>query len=400
MHEEPKQIGAEEEVLRGLQYSIGPSKDYGQAFALFRKAADQGSANGEYSVAQSYETGHGVDKDVTQAVVWYRKAAEQGVTGARARLRTMFVQGQLIPIDDDQGGKWWRGLVQQADDESQSFSRTYAAAAQNNADAEVELGIDYLTGVGVSTDHRTRRRLFFSKPPDKARLKLSVSPARFPPLTKTGLSPAETKHAADLCLNAAKDGYADAQLILGTFYTMGRGVPRDATQAAFWHRKAAEQGRPDAEYMLPGYDYERGNGVPKDDAQSVIWLRKAADQGRSTAMFSLGIQASVANITGKEDPLHDRALAQKFIDLGAEYTSSDLERGLLRNMWATWCWQKATTTAKAVESSFGSGLKSNGSRRSMTSTGPRPTCRTISRVQHVPPEGLLWGNVNGSSGST
>ncbi|MFM0702410.1 tetratricopeptide repeat protein [Paraburkholderia sediminicola] len=333
MHEEPKQIGAEEEVLRGLQYSIGPSKDYGQAFALFRKAADQGSANGEYSVAQSYETGHGVDKDVTQAVVWYRKAAEQGVTGARARLRTMFVQGQLIPIDDDQGGKWWRGLVQQADDESQSFSRTYAAAAQNNADAEVELGIDYLTGVGVSKD-RTQATSLFQQAARQGQTEAQCLAGAISASDEDWAIPAETKHAADLCLNAAKDGYADAQLILGTFYTMGRGVPRDATQAAFWHRKAAEQGRPDAEYML-GYDYERGNGVPKDDAQSVIWLRKAADQGQSTAMFSLGIQASVANITGKEDQLHDRALAQKFIDLGAEYTSSDLERGLLRNMWAS-----------------------------------------------------------------
>ncbi|WP_321871648.1 tetratricopeptide repeat protein [Paraburkholderia tropica] len=332
-HEETKQIDAEMQVLRGLQYTIGPSKDYRQAFVLFRKAAEQGSANGENSLAQCYEAGHGVERNETEAVVWYRKAAEHGLPVARAHLRTMFVRGQLKPVDDDQGGKWWQGLVQQAASESQSFSRAYAAAAQGNADAEVELGIDYLTGVGVSKD-RTQATFLFQQAAEQGQTEAQCLASAIAASDDDWAIPAETKHAADLCLNAANQGYADAQLVLGTFYTMGRGVPRDATQAVFWHRKAAEQGRPDAEYML-GYDYERGNGVPKDDAQSVIWLRKAADQGQSAAMFSLGIQASVAKTTGKEDPLHDRALAQKFTDLGVEYTSTDLERGLLRNMWAS-----------------------------------------------------------------
>lgn len=45
-----------------------------------------------------------------------------------------------------------RGLVEQAAVESRSFCRAYAAAAQVDADAKVELGITYLAGVGTLKD--------------------------------------------------------------------------------------------------------------------------------------------------------------------------------------------------------------------------------------------------------
>jgi TPR repeat protein len=137
----------------------------------------------------------------------------------------------------------------------------------------------------------------------------------------------------DRSQNATNHGYADAQLVLSTFYLMGRGVPKDAAEAAVWLRKAAQQGRPDAQFML-AFDYERGRGVSRDDAQSLVWLRKAADQGYPAAMTSLGLQASIAHMTGAKDPLGDPALAQKFTDLGVEH-SPDSTRDLLPNLWAS-----------------------------------------------------------------
>jgi uncharacterized protein len=332
MRAETTQDDVSAELLRGLQYSIGPSKDSRQAFAWFLKAANQGNANAEYNVAQSFEAGRGVQKNETEAIVWYRKAAEQGLPIARAHLRSMFINGQLIPVDDGQGGEWWQGLVQQAADESQSFLRTYAAAAQGDADAELQLGIDYLTGVGVRKD-RVQATSLFQQAAGKGQLECQCLAAAISASDDDWTIPAEMKLAGDLCLNAANHGSADAQLVLSAFYTMGRGVPKDATQAAFWHRKAAEMGRRDAEFLL-AYDYERGNGVPVDTAQSLIWMRKAADQREPTAMLSLGIDASLAHITGKPDPLGDPGLAKNFSDWGIEY-GPDTERDLLRNMWAS-----------------------------------------------------------------
>ena len=61
-------------------------------------------------------------------------------------------------------------------------------------------------------------------------------------------------------------------------YHGGYGVPQDYAQAAFWCRKAAEQGFAPAQNNL-GALYHHGHGVPQDDTQAVFWCRKAVEQG-------------------------------------------------------------------------------------------------------------------------
>ncbi|MFM0299106.1 tetratricopeptide repeat protein [Paraburkholderia sediminicola] len=358
MRQQVKQDDANRQVMRGLLYVIGPSRDFAQAFVWFRKAADQGNALGEYQVGQSYEAGRGVKKNETEAVVWYRKAAEQNLPAARSRLRTMFVSRQIMPVSDAQGGQWWQGLVGQAADESQSFYHAYAAAAQGDADAEMDLGVAYLIGVGTPKD-RTQAAWLFRQAAEQGQTEAQCFFAAISASDDGWAIPAEMKHAADLCQNAANHGYADAQLVLSTFYLMGRGVPKDTVQAAAWLRKAAEQGRPDAEFML-ALDYAQGRGVPKDDAQSIVWYRKAADQGYPAAMILLGLQASIAHMTGRKDPLGDPALAQKFTDLGVEH-SPDLTRDLLPNLWASRAQlERARQMQKQWGRIFAPGLKAMG----------------------------------------
>jgi TPR repeat protein len=88
---------------------------------------------------------------------------------------------------------------------------------------------------------------------------------------------------------AAEQGDAKAQLLLGVCYEYGEGVAKDMAQAAEWYRKAAEQGDADAQRNL-GVCYEDGLGVPKDMAQAVAWYRKAADQGLAGAQCLLGLR--------------------------------------------------------------------------------------------------------------
>ena len=61
-------------------------------------------------------------------------------------------------------------------------------------------------------------------------------------------------------------------------YENGTGVPRDATEAVNWYRKAADQGLAVAQSQL-GAMYGAGIGVPQDDAEAMKWTSKAADQG-------------------------------------------------------------------------------------------------------------------------
>jgi TPR repeat protein len=87
---------------------------------------------------------------------------------------------------------------------------------------------------------------------------------------------------------AATQGDALRQLILGLQYERGEGVPQDKAQAAQLYRQAADQGLADVQYRL-GLCYMNGAGVPEDMAQAARLYQQAADQGLDGAWFGLDI---------------------------------------------------------------------------------------------------------------
>ena len=87
---------------------------------------------------------------------------------------------------------------------------------------------------------------------------------------------------------AADQRHVKAQFNLGVCYANGEGVPRDSTEAARWCRKAAEQGLPVAQCTM-GEKSMEGDGLDKDPAQAVSWWRKAAEQGLDAGQFNLGV---------------------------------------------------------------------------------------------------------------
>jgi len=76
---------------------------------------------------------------------------------------------------------------------------------------------------------------------------------------------------------AADQGFARAQVLLGSCYHAGRGIPKDEEEGVRWRRKAAEQGDCEGQIMLAS-SYNEGSGVPKDYEEAAKWYRKAADQ--------------------------------------------------------------------------------------------------------------------------
>jgi len=51
-------------------------------------------------------------------------------------------------------------------------------------------------------------------------------------------------------IKLAKQGDAEAQYKFGVMYDYGFGVPKDSTEAAKWHKLAADQGHTDAQFNL------------------------------------------------------------------------------------------------------------------------------------------------------
>jgi len=93
-------------------YEIGnknyKKKNYSEAERWYRKAAEQGDSDAQYSLGAMYYLGHGVSQDYSEAVKWYRKAAEQGYAEAQTNLGWMYEKGRGVPQDDSEAIKWYR----------------------------------------------------------------------------------------------------------------------------------------------------------------------------------------------------------------------------------------------------------------------------------------------------
>ncbi len=173
--------------------------------AAMRKAADQGLAQAQFALANSYYYGKGVPQDYADAVRWYRRAADQGDAKAQYGLASTYYNGKGIPQDYAEAVRWCR-----------------KAAEHGHPRAEYRLGAAYYKGQGVPKDYAEAVRWY---------------------------------------RKAAEHGYATAQYELGFKYWVGLGVPRDDAEAVRWFRKAANQGHRGARCALL-LMYFRGQGAP------------------------------------------------------------------------------------------------------------------------------------------
>src|ERR1019366_4042399 len=120
----------------------------------------------------------------------------------------------------------------------------------------------------------------------------------------------------------AASGKLPAQLSLGGLYFDGLGVSQDYAQAAFWYRKAAEQGNDGAQYKL-GVLYCYGLGVPQDYTQAAAWWRKATQQAEAVAQDGHGAAAFMLMALGAP---FDYAEAYFWLDLAVAGKLVDAEQ--------------------------------------------------------------------------
>ncbi len=187
-----------------------------------RERADAGNAEAQFTLALQFDVGpRGLLQDYQLATFWYRKSADQGYPRAQHDLGVRYVTGLGITPDDAQAVVWFR-----------------KSADQGNAEAQYELGMRTLNGWGVPQDEAKALALF-----RKAAL--------------------------------VRDAQAQAQYERGVAFLSGRGAPRDRAQALAWFLKAAERGEPQAQYQL-GKMYQNGEGVPRDFVEAFKWFSLAS----------------------------------------------------------------------------------------------------------------------------
>lgn len=230
---------------------------------LLQKAADAGSLEAMYDLADCYGDGEGVDENIPMAIKWLTKAADAGYTKAQTVLGVAYFQGtEGLDQNYANSEKYLLKAANKDNTDAQAFlALLYIAMAENSKamvwarkaaqmehpQACLALGQIYDEGLGVDVDH------------------------------KEGLKWYE---------KAANSGDAEAQNIVGVFYSKGEYVEQDYIKAFDYFQKAAAQGHLWGMYNL-GACYAGGNGTEVNLQVAGELLRKAADGGLQEAVDTL-----------------------------------------------------------------------------------------------------------------
>jgi TPR repeat protein len=199
---------------------------------------------------------------------------------------------------------------------SDAFTLFTDAAASENADAMLQLGVMFEKGQGTSQDY-DEAKIWYSK---AAKAGNSSSMVKLGELLAFG-GETDPGEATRLFESAAEVGNPEAEEKLGLLYLNGIGVERDVLQARHLFEKASEAGYTKAfrrigetyEYAIPpdynqarkwyekgvasrdasssrdiGLLYSSGEGVTRDFAQARIWFERGATAEDTYAMTLLG----------------------------------------------------------------------------------------------------------------
>ena len=225
-----------------------------KSLAWYRKAAEQGHAGAQFAVGEACRNGSGIPRDKDEALRWYRKAAEQGHAEAQYRLALMYHDGDGVPMDKAEvirlfrmaakGGDaeaLWRlgkmyekgdGLPQDREKALRFFQN---AASRLHGGAQFALGMAYALGDGLPQSDGSALYWIISA----LEMRTALQHTYFADIEDARLR----AEMVSWVRRMAELGYATAQIILGSMYACGDGVPQDKNEAVLWLRKARDQTR-------------------------------------------------------------------------------------------------------------------------------------------------------------
>lgn len=196
-----------------------------------------------------------------KAIANLKQNANDGDVGAQVQMGVIYLTGDGVTKDDAEALKWFR-----------------KAADQDNPIAERYLAEMYFKGRGVEADNMESAkwlRMSADQGDPQSQYNLAV-------LYTKGLGvPRNMKEATNWMLKAADQGLAAGQLGLGVIYDNGDGVVPDPIEAAKWYQKAVDQGNADAMNYLARLMATSRNTVVRNPQQAVILATKAVAAGKN-----------------------------------------------------------------------------------------------------------------------
>jgi uncharacterized protein len=268
------------------------------------KAATNGQPHAETMLGYSYMLGRGVERSPAEALRHFTKGAEAGDAPAQLQLAALYMVGDGVPRSLETATNWLARSVAQnyapalsfqaelmfygtqvALDRQQAFQIYERAAALGHAPAQTVLAQAMLSGS-------------YGLPKDEARafsLLQQATAQRWPPALATlarvyrdGNSsvPQDRSKASQLVVLAAQLQDPLAQFELGLSLVRGSYGETNATKAAEWFHRSAQQGCPQGQNAL-GYALANGFGAPRDPVMASTCYRLAIAQGNRDAQLNL-----------------------------------------------------------------------------------------------------------------
>jgi uncharacterized protein len=192
-------------------------------------------------------------------------AAEQATTTDAAVVRCladMYLGGLGMGRDPPKAFQLWKRLADLGSDEAQDM-----------------VGYFYLDGVGTDRDPGLAEQSFIHSAEQGNKNAMSELSLYYS-LGYIGCCPDEQKAMYwTQRLAALGDVYAEIDLMQA--YSRGAAVPKNASQAVDWARRAAEQDSVEA-YLFLGYATEQGRGTDKDLVESYKWFNLATAHAKVT----------------------------------------------------------------------------------------------------------------------
>lgn len=270
---------AQFELGQLYHYGIAVTKNVQQAMTYYQLAAIQQDIRAEYNLGMLYLEGQTNPANYKQGIVWLSDAAFKG---------NVYAQYVLARIYEN-GFKDAAGNMVIDPDPQQAMGMYHLAASNHYAPAQYSLAeylIKHANG-GMSVAAKNNRTRLIKKLYEGA-VKGGVAEASLP-LAFYNAMDSDTKkqkHAFDVASEQAKSGNVNAALLLAMMYERGISVPPNSVEAMYWYQQAPLN--PVNAFILGTY-YSQGIQVNKDAAQGKALLKLAAEADFSYANLNLAI---------------------------------------------------------------------------------------------------------------
>ncbi|MFZ7172374.1 tetratricopeptide repeat protein [Avibacterium volantium] len=299
-YQEAKQGDASAQAIVGTAYHFGREaskgeqevpRDYAKALYWYRKAAAQNYAIAYYQLGHMYRFGRGVNKDLTQAFQYTLKAAQLGFTESMLEVAYAYEIGEGVAKDKKKAFEWYKKSAENGrgykylglyylygigteKDEKKAFENFLKASQVRKTDGALfeQIAIMYDEGIGTERDYY-QAFLFYKKAAEKGKAYSQYRLAKWYYFGKANIISKDPEFAFAYAINAAKQGQAEAQTLLGSMY-----IARKDYQSAFYWISQAENKDPHAQLYL-GMIYEFGLFVIENLEKAKFHYQKACEQG-------------------------------------------------------------------------------------------------------------------------